>query len=100
MFKCFDFNQRLNDQRLSDFELSHVVKKLTSLVTQKQKSILFRHLTTWISLFVDSEALIFKKSCKNGVNDFEEAGLSNPIFAGEAGLFKMKKYDIFFKNFF
>ena len=61
-------------------------EKLTSLVTQKQKSILFRHLTTWILLFLDPEALIFKKPCKNGVNDFEEAGLAIPIFAGEAGL--------------
>ena len=51
-------------------------------------------------MFLNSEALILQKTWKNGVNYFEEAGLSNPIFAEEAGLFKILKTDIFFKNVF
>ena len=55
--------------------------------------VFFRHLTEWIFIFLDSEALNFRKLSKNPLSNFSEAGLA-----------EIRKSDIFsknaFKNFF
>ena len=60
--------------------------------------IFFRHLTEWIFIFLDSQALNARKLRKNPLSNFREAGLAKPIFASEAGLSKMRKSDIFSEN--
>ena len=62
--------------------------------------IFFRHLTEWIFIFFDSQALNARKLRKNPLLNFREAGLAKPIFASEAGLSKMRKSDIFSENAF
>ena len=62
--------------------------------------IFFRHLTEWIFIFLDSQALNARKLRKNPLLNFREAGLAKPIFASEAGLSKMRKSDIFSENDF
>ena len=51
--------------------------------------ILLRHLTEWIFIFLDSEALNFRKLSKNPLSNFSEAGLA-----------EIRKSDIFSKNAF
>ena len=51
--------------------------------------IFFRHLTEWIFIFLDSQALNARKLRKNPLSNFSEAGL-----------FKMRKCDIFSENAF
>ena len=62
--------------------------------------IFFRHLTEWIFIFFDSETLNCRKLSKNPLSNFNEAGLSKPIFASEAGFAEMRKSDVFLKNAF
>ena len=47
--------------------------------------VFFRHLTEWIFIFLDSEALNFRKLSKNPLSNFSEAGLAKLIFTSEAG---------------
>ena len=49
--------------------------------------VFFRHLTEWIFIFLDSQALNARKLRKNPILNFREAGLS-----------KMRKKDIFSEN--
>ena len=51
--------------------------------------VFFRHLTEWIFIFLDSEALNFRKLSKNPLSNFSEAGLA-----------EIRKSDIFSKNAF
>ena len=51
--------------------------------------VFFRHLTEWIFIFLDSEALNFRKLSKIPLSNFSEAGLA-----------EIRKSDIFSKNAF